>query len=158
MAIPLIDWLLANPVVLWLTIALFCLFFEMGSPGLFFFLSFFFGALIAAVASLILTSWLWQSVFFVIGTGISFVLLHFWVKRSSGLFDTHTYTNIYALKSKRGKVIKQVGPDKMGRVKIDGESWAARSLDGSIIEIDTYVSIVQVKGAHVVVEIVKNKK
>jgi len=153
----LLDWLLANQVVLWLTIALFCLFFEMGSPGLFFFLSFFFGALFAAGASLVTTSWLIQSTFFVAATGISFLLLHFWVKRRSKLFDTHTHTNMYALKSKNGRVLKEVGPSKMGRVKIEGETWAARSAHGDVIEVGAIVSVLQVRGAHLVVEKVSSQ-
>jgi len=153
-----IDWLLANQVVLWLAVALFCLFFEMGSPGLFFFLSFFFGALFAAGASLFTFSWLIQSTFFVAGTGVSFLLLHFWVKRRAKLFDTHTHTNIYALKSKKGRVLKEVGPSKMGRVKIDGETWAARSAHGEVIEEGATVSVLRVRGAHLVVEKVKESK
>jgi len=153
-----IDWLLANQVVLWLAVALFCLFFEMGSPGLFFFLSFFFGALLAAGVAFVTVSWLWQSFFFVLGTGCAFLVLHFWVKRRAKLFDTHTYTNIYALKSKKGRVIKEVGPTKMGRVKIGGETWAARSARGKVIEVGAAVFVQQVKGAHLVVQKVSEKK
>jgi len=153
-----IDWLLANQVVLWLAVALFCLFFEMGSPGLFFFLSFFFGALLAAGVAFATTSWLWQSFFFALGSICAFLVLHFWVKRRARLFDTHTYTNIYALKLKKGKVLKEVGPTKMGRVKIDGETWAARSADGNVIEVGATVSVHQVKGAHLVVKKVSKPK
>jgi len=154
---PVINWLLTNQIIAWLLVAFFCLLFEMGSPGLFFFLSFFFGALMAAAATFVTTSWLTQSVVFTAGTACSFLLLHYWVKRRSKLFDTHTHTNIYAMRNKKGRVTKEVGPNKMGRVKIEGETWSARPLKGQIIEVGKMVEVVQVKGAHVVVQEVKEK-
>lgn len=151
----LIDWLVVNQAALWLLIALFAIFFEMGSPGFFFFLSFFFGAIIAFGFTFATSSWLLQSLTFVLATGVSFWMLHFWVKRRSKLFDKHTNTNVYALRSKRGFVTNEIGVGKMGRVKINGESWSARSIDGQKIKEGELVSVVSVKGAHLIVNKVK---
>ena len=154
---PIFDWLVANQIIVWLLIALACLLFEMGSPGLFFFLSFFFGALMAAASTFVTTSLLWQSIVFVVGTALSFAILHYWVK--SRRLDTHIQTNIYALKKKHGIVISRIAPEKMGRVKIGGEIWSARPARGQTIEKDTIVTVVRVKGAHVVVqELIEEKK
>lgn len=154
----LFDWFVANQMVFWLLIALLCLLFEMGSPGLFFFLSFFFGALAGVSVTFFTKSWMWQSIFFVIGTSIAFLLLHYWVRKHSKVFDTHTQTNVYAMRSKRGKVMRQITKDKMGLVKIGGETWSARSLKGIAIEEGTEVTVVRIKGAHLVVEQTKEVK
>ena len=153
-----LDWLVANQMVLWLLAAVLCLLLEMGSPGLFFFLSFFFGALVASGATLVTASWLAQSFTFIVATLISFLLLHYWVKRRSKLFDTHTQTNVYALRDKRGRIVREIIPGKMGLVKIEGETWSARSLHEQTIKKGARVMVVRIKGAHLVVQEVDEKK
>lgn len=153
-----LDWIVANQMVLWLLVAVLCLLLEMGSPGLFFFLSFFFGALVAAGATLVTASWLAQSVVFVVATAISFLLLHYWVKRRSKLFDTHMQTNVYALRNKWGRVIREIVPGKMGLVKIEGETWSARSLHEQAVKEGARVIVVRIKGVHLVVQEVEEKK
>ncbi len=148
----LFQWITTNKMIIWLLVALFCLFFEMGSPGLFFFLSFFFGAIIAAVSTVLFKTWLLQSTVFVIGTCFSFIMLRQWVKRGSKTVDTHAQTNMYAMRSKRGMVLKKITAEKMGKVKVEGEIWSARSLKGETIEQGVMVVVVRIKGAHVIVE------
>lgn len=155
---PLFAWFAENQIVVWLLVALFSLLLEMGSPGLFFFLSFFFGALVAVGVTFVSTSWALQALFFLGGTACAFVLLHYWLKRKSEGIDVHTQTNVYALRSKRGLVIRQITADKMGLVKIDGERWSARSLDKQIINEGAVVIVERVKGAHLVVKQVKSEQ
>lgn len=153
----LLEWLVANQMVFWFLLALFCLLFEMGSPGLFFFLSFFFGALVAGGFSFVTTMWLWQALSFLISSFVAFLILHRWVKKKVDALDPRVQTNVYAMRSKRGRVIQHIFPDKMGIVKVDGERWSARSLHGTAIKEDTEVIVVRIKGAHLVVEEVKEK-
>jgi len=150
-----LDWFVANRTVLWLFVALMCLVLEMSSPGLFFFLSFFFGALVAAGASLFTISWLAQTIAFVLGTTGAFLLLHYWIKRRSKVFKAHSQTNVYALRNKHGRVLKEIRPDAMGLVKVEGETWSARTLQGQEIKQGAVVKVMRVKGAHLVVEEVK---
>lgn len=146
------DWLSSNLLFLWLVVAMFFLILEMGSPGLFFFLAFFFGAIISASSAFVTSSMLVQSVIFLIGSIASFMVLHFWVKRKILKPEEHELSNIYALKTKRAKVLKRITPDQSGTVKVGGEIWSARSQHQEVIEEGEHVSIVSVKGAHLIVK------
>jgi len=151
-------WLMANLVFFWLVIAILFLMMEMGSPGLFFFLSFSLGALICAISAFFTNSLVVQSVVFLIATGISFLFLHFWVKRKILKPGKHDATNVYALKGKRAKVLKRIEPGEVGKVKVYGEVWSARTLNKEVIEEGEKVEIVGVKGAHLIVEKIKKVK
>jgi len=146
-----VDWLMENLLFIWLLIAMFFLLLEMGVPGLFFFLSFFFGALITAFSTFFTDSLAAQAVIFLIASGISFLVLHFWVKKKIGIARKESATNIYALEGKRAKVIKPILPVGVGQVKIFGEIWSARSHTGEAISENEIVEIVNVKGSHLVV-------
>jgi len=154
----LFAWFAENQIVVWLLIALFSLLLEMSSPGLFFFLSFFFGALVAAGVTLVSASWALQALIFLGSTACAFVVLHYWLTRKAKGIDVHTQTNVYALRSKRGRVIRQITADKMGLVKIDGEKWSARSLDKQTINEGSMVTVERVKGVHLVVKQVKSEQ
>lgn len=67
-------------------------------------------------------------------------------------YKEHELTNIYALKSKRAKVMKRIVPPESGRVKVKGEIWSARSFEHEIIEEGLYVEVVDVKGSHLIVK------
>jgi len=146
-----IDWLMENLLFIWLIIAMFFLLLEMGAPGLFFFLAFFFGALITAVSTFFIGSLAAQAVIFLVGSGVSFLILHFWVRRKIKATRKESATNIYALEGKRAKVIKPILPVGVGQVKVFGEIWSARSHTGEAIAEGEVVEIVNVKGSHLVV-------
>ena len=60
-------------------------------------------------------------------------------------------TGIDALPGKRALVLEQVG-EHSGRVKIDGDVWTARPLDGTeVYEPGTTVTVMQIDGATAVV-------
>ncbi len=144
-----------NLVYIWLILAILFLIMEMGSPGLFFFLSFFFGALAAAGISLLLPSLIIQCVIFFLGTIVTLYILKQWVARTLFKVNPHTRSNIYALQGKQGRVVRKITPEKTGEVKINGELWMARSADNAIISENEIVEIVIVRGAHVVVKKMK---
>lgn len=149
------NFFIDNLVYVWLILAVLFLIMEMGSPGLFFFLSFFFGSLAAAGISLLLPSLVIQCTIFLLGTIAALYILKQWVARA--LFKGHSRarTNVYALQGKQGRVVRKITPEKTGEVKINGELWIARSVDDAIISENEVVEIVVVRGAHVVVKKMK---
>src|SRR5437762_4413642 len=81
----------------WLIIAFFFLIMEMGSPGLFFFVSFFFGGLIAAGVSVFTPSIIIQTASFLGGTASALLILRYCVVPMIGKDRPHERTNVYAL-------------------------------------------------------------
>lgn len=136
-------------VYVWLSVALLCLLFEMGHPGLFLFLSFFFGALATAGVSVLSPDLVVQGAAFLLSSAVSLWVLRAWIK------TTHRHipkTNVHAMQGKRGKVITSLEPHEMGTVKVGGQVWSARSLHNDQLSVDTLISVVHVKGAHLIVE------
>ncbi|HZW61628.1 MAG TPA: NfeD family protein [Candidatus Babeliales bacterium] len=133
---------------IWLIFALFFLLLEMGSPGLFYFLSFFFGGVIAALLSVWVTDPLAQVLAFFSGSIASFAMLWFWVKKEHTI---STKTNVYALQGKKGIVLKEIAKNNIGTVKVGGEVWSAKSVHAQDIRSGAVVEIVRVQGAHLVV-------
>ena len=136
----------------WLIIAFFFLIMEMGSPGLFFFSSFFFGGLVAAGVSLFIPSIVIQAVCFLGGTGIALLILRYFVVPRIGKDRPHERTNVYALKGKQGFVIKNISFEHPGLVRVNGELWAAKVARGESIVKGDVIEVVDVRGEHVVVK------
>lgn len=136
----------------WLVVAIFFLVLEMGSPGLFFFLSFFFGGLAAAVSTLWIPSVIAQTAVFFIGTVISLMALRYFIVPLVGKDRPHERTNVYALQGKRGFVVTHIGEKQSGMVKINGTTWAARCVHGDVISVGDEVEVVDVRGTHVIVK------
>jgi len=146
-----------NLLFFWLVVAVLFLIMEMGAPGLFFFLSFFFGALICALATFFTQSLVVQSIIFLIGTAISFLLLHFFVK--TRFVKGHGEpSNMYALQGKQAVVLKAIAKYRAGKVKVFGDVWTARTYGDEVLQEGERVEIVQVKGAHLIVKKFKKIK
>lgn len=141
-----------NMAYFWVVIALFFLVLEMGSPGLFFFLSFFFGGLGATTATFFVESIVMQTIVFFVATIVSLVLLRYYVMPHVGKDRPQERTNVYALQGKRGFVLHAITAEKPGLVRVNGEKWAARSVQGSSIEQGAQVEVVDMRGAHVIVK------
>lgn len=134
---------------LWLGIAAFFLMLEMAHAGLFFFLSFVFGGAAAALSSMFPTTFYEQSSVFTLITIASFIALQLWVSKK--MRPGSRLTNAQALIGKRALVIKRITPEQAGEVKIGGEVWSAKSKKNEIIESDSWVEVIEVRGAHVMV-------
>ena len=141
--------------IFWLIVALFFLIFEMGHPGLFFFLSFSLGALITGLVSLWFPSYVLQSLVFLIGSAVSFFILRYFVSSRVLHAKKDEHTNIYALIGKHGFVIKAIEQDRLGQVKVGSEVWSARSEDSSWIDTGAEIKVIAVRGAHLLVKRVK---
>lgn len=144
-----------NMAYFWVVIALFFLVLEMGSPGLFFFLSFFCGGLGATAATFFVESVIIHTIVFFIATIISLVLLRYYVMPYIGKDRPHERTNVYALQGKRGFVVHVITSQTPGLVRVSGEKWAARSVHGESIEQGAQIEVVDMRGAHVIVKEVK---
>ncbi len=133
-------------LLLWSLLVGLCILFELSSPGLFFFLSFAIGALAAAGVSWFELSPMVEVGLFLSVSAVSFMVLRWYAGRTE---KEDVQTNIYALKGKKGVVLVQITPLEKGWVKIEGETWAAASVDACILEEGTIVEILGVSGAHV---------
>jgi membrane protein implicated in regulation of membrane protease activity len=136
----------------WLIVAFFFLIMELGHPGLFFFLSFFFGGLTAAVTSYMTDSIIMQLISFFSVTVIALYALRYW-----GMFlvgkNRSAQTNFYALKGKRAVVKQDITGERAGLVTIGGQVWVARVIHhDDVASIGDVVEVVDVRGAHVVVK------
>jgi membrane protein implicated in regulation of membrane protease activity len=136
----------------WLVIAFFFLIMEMGSPGLFFFIAFFFGGLFAASISFLTPSTSIQTVCFLSGTGVASLVLRYWIVPLIGKDRHHERTNVYALKGKQGFVVKNISFEHPGLVRINGEIWAAKIARDQSAFAGDLIEVVDVRGAHVVVK------
>lgn len=140
----------------WLICGIFFLALETLSPGLFFFISFFIGALSAAAASLYDYSLLSQILIFFADSAISFILLCFWFKKNLyGIMPRHGYkTNIFALQGKKAEVIEEIKPLHVGLIKVGGELWAAKCKDDYHYPVGAVVEVVDVVGCHCIVKLI----
>lgn len=137
----------------WLIIAFLFLIMEMGNPGLFFFLSFFFGGLVAALISYLTESLFVQICVFFSSTIVALSILRYWGIALAGKNRPHQQTNFYALKGKRAIVKQDISESRLGLVVIAGQVWAARTISSeNIIRIGDIVEVIDVQGAHVVVK------
>lgn len=127
-----------------------CALLEMGSPGMFFFLSFSLGAGIAALFSLYANNPTAEFIMFLCASVVSFLLLKRYVKSISK--DTFYTTNVYALRGKKAIVTETISSVKRGWVTIDGQIWAASADDESTIEKGSLVLVVNSAGSHLIVK------
>jgi len=136
----------------WLIIAIIAALFEMGHPGLFYFLSFSLGACIAALSCLWIYAITLQMYIFIAATTCAFLLLRHLLAHYLTT-NLHYRSNMHALIGKHATVIKAIDAGQVGSVKVGGEVWAARALDDEIsIRAGERVIIIQVSGAHLKVQ------
>lgn len=138
-----------NYIFFWLIVALFFLLFELGSPGLFYFLSFSFGALITSFASALCITMFDQAIIFIVSSIAAFFVLNKWVRKQSG--NKHHHSNVYAMQGKKGVVVTPATLNRFGYVHIGGQVWAYKTMHDEIIAVGCPVEVIDVRGAHVIV-------
>lgn len=139
-----------NPMVyMWLSIAVCFLIFEVGHPGLFFFLSFSCGAVCAAILGYGEFGLTWQIVGFLISAVCSFLIMR---KLLVGNAQSGIPTNVYALQGKYAVVTRAIPAHGVGSVKVGGEEWSAQSVHNEAYAIGTRVKILRVQGTRLIVE------
>lgn len=139
--------------MLWVLVALGFLIFEMGHPGLFFFLSFSFAAIATAVLTFFLIdSYEYQALFFLVSSAVAWYVLY----RFIGIMRVNQEkSNVAALVGRKVLVVQDIYPNRPGAVTFDGSVWTAYVHNEVCIK-GTIVIIQVVRGAHVVVVPVKS--
>lgn len=101
------------------------------------------GCLVASVMDLLGCSLQTQLVGVVIGVILAFIFLAPFVNRIRQAHrHRETYnSNMDALIGREVPVEMTIGQNALGRVRIDGDSWQARSNDGEEIQSDTMVRV-----------------
>ncbi len=138
-------------VYFWLIIALLFLLLELFTPGLFFFVAFAVGCIVAALFSFLGYSFTAQCL---IAVGVSivsfFFLRYFFAVKFKG--EERDLTNVGVLYGCKGVVIKEIRSEESGRVKVKGEVWPAKTEGGHILEKGVVVKVIRVEGNHLIVE------
>lgn len=138
-----------NISVIWLLLSFCFLLFEMGNPGLFFFLSFSFSSIINSLCSFFIADYAIQTIIFVINSIIIMAIL----KKFLSSMYKQSPTNVDALKGRHVPVCDGITPTKTGLVKVDGVLWTALSGDGGSYQPGTLVTITSIRGTHIVVKL-----
>lgn len=146
----MVEWLI-NPTIqgyAWLIAALLLLLSEIGTPGLFFFLSFSAGACGAAAAAFLGACIYGQCAVALVLAVATFFIMRAYAKPK--VKPPHK-TNLDALMHQEAVVIYPIEPRKPGRVKIKGEEWPAISESGYLLHKGTVVMVVGIEGNKLIV-------
>ena len=123
---------------------------EMATPGSFFLGPFAVGAVVAAVLAFAGVGAVWQWAAFV---GISVATL-FTLRPLARRLDRSTGTAGVGSRRLIGRtavVLREIGADDVGLVRVDHEEWRAASAPGSVFEVGARVLINDVEGTKVIV-------
>lgn len=137
-------------VYYWLTGALLSIVLELGNPGLFLFLSFSCGAFSGAGAAWFEAAFYTQIFIALLVSFISFLVMGWWIQQRSTTVQRHK-TNIDLLIGKHGIVLDALTAGTVGTVKVAGEVWSARTHSAYTIEKGEGIVVIEVRGAHLVV-------
>lgn len=110
------------------------------------------GALVAMVASFFIDNIIIQAtIFLVVSTLLLFATKPFVNKILPK--ETFIKTNSFSLEGKVGKVVTDIEPlENKGQIKINGETWSAKSVDDRFIPKNTEVVIEKIEGVKVIVK------
>lgn len=146
----MVDWLF-NPTIqgyAWLVAALLLLLSEIGTPGLFYFLSFSAGACGASMAAFLGANIYLQCIIGLAVAVVTFIIMRFYLKPQP---KAKHKTNIDALMHQEAVVVEPIEPRKSGRIKIKGEEWPAVTNTGYILHKGTVVMVVGLEGNKLIV-------
>lgn len=135
--------------LLWLIVAVFFLLIELASPGLFYSLSFAFGAVAALAYAQIDTCVTTHMLVFLGASAVAMLVLRRMVARRTGTY--RPTSNVYALVGKHGTVEVVPTATQFGYVKINGERWACRTIAHEHIGVNAHIIVVGIKGSHLIV-------
>ena len=110
------------------------------------------GALIAMISSFFIKNTIIQIVIFLVSSTILLFITKPLVKKILPK-ESLVKTNSYAVEGKVGKVITDIEPiEGKGQVKVNGETWSARSFDDTFVSKDTEVIVEKIDGVKLVVK------
>ena len=132
--------------LLWCIVAVLLTVGEILTPGLFFLGPVAIAAVAAAIAAAVGGGWVAELIVFVAGTAASLGFLRPIARRHLHL-PIAMRTGTAALVGASAVVVERVDA-RGGRVKIGGEIWSARTLDGEqVLEPGTNVQVAEIQGA-----------
>ena len=132
--------------LLWCIVAVLLAIGEVFTPGLFFLGPVAVAAVAAAIAAAAGGGWVLQLIVFVAGAAASLAVLRPIARRHLHL-PIAMRTGAAALVGSSAVVVERVDAHG-GRVKIGGEIWSARTLDGEqVLEPGTNVQVAEIQGA-----------
>lgn len=109
------------------------------------------GALLAMVTSLFIDNLIIQTAVFVVSSAILIPLTKPFIDRFTK--KDSIPTNTYSLINKKGIVTLDIDPIKgKGLVKVNGETWSAKTEDETSILKDTEVEIIAIDGVKLIVK------
>jgi membrane protein implicated in regulation of membrane protease activity len=97
-----------------------------------------------------------QTLVFALTSAALLLLVRPPLKRYALRSTPHTVTNVHALAGRRAEVLTEV-TDHTGTVKLDGETWTARSAGGERLEVGSAVEVVAISGATAMVQAVQHE-
>jgi membrane protein implicated in regulation of membrane protease activity len=133
----------------WLGFALLLFAAEIVTTGFFLF-PFGIGATVAAVLNLAGAPLLWQWAAFLAASAVCLLFS----RRIAAAFDRgpSARVGVERLIGMEGIVVETIDPDQnVGAVRVDNESWRADPAERSLIERGTRVTVLEVRGARIVV-------
>ena len=136
---------------IWLILAGIFLIIEIINLG---FLIFWFsmGAIIAMIASFFIDNVVIQASIFLISSTILLFATKPLVNKVLPK-DSFIKTNSASLEGKIGKVTSDIDPiESTGQIKVNGETWSAKSSDNTYIKKDTEVIVEKIEGVKVIVK------
>ena len=147
----MMDYLIQNLWLTWLLVGLVCLILELMNGDLYL-MCFAIGSFCASLASAFTDSIVVQVIVFVV-----FSVLSIFLVRPIALKYLHQGTdkrlsNVDALIGREGKVTDTIEAGGYGRVKVDGDSWKAQSVDGMEINSGAAVRILRLDSIIATVE------
>ena len=134
---------------IWLIVALFLLFLEAGTPGLFFFLSFAVGAACASLCSFLGASIYLQCSIAILTTAVALVVIKYYTGKHK---MTTLPTNVYALIGREGIIVQAIEDQQPGRVRVGGETWPAITEEKTGIAEGVTVRIIGIQGNKLIVQ------
>ena len=134
--------------VAWVVVAVILAAGEIVAPGMVL-LPFAIGAGFAAIPAFMETAFVIQLLVFLVASAIAFVALRPFAKRMNS--GTPDGIGSRRLINAIGTVIGPIDPIDGGMVRIDREEWRAETADGSSVDLDVTVRVIDVKGTRVVV-------
>ena len=110
------------------------------------------GAFIAMIASFFIDNIAIQAAIFLISSTILlFATKPFVSKFTSN--DSFIKTNSASIEGKVGKVTTDIDPiNSKGQIKIDGETWSAKSIDNTYSSKDTEIVVEKIEGVKAIVK------
>lgn len=147
----MIDYLIQNLWLTWLLVSLVCMILEILNGDLYI-MCFAVGAMFGSLVSLFTDSIVAQVVVFLFFSVLSIFLLRPVAIKYLHQSKDKRVSNVEALIGREGKVTDTIEAGGYGRVKIDGDSWKAQSVDGSEITQGDRVRILRLNSIIAMVE------